>query len=91
MVVTKMKSRNGKEVPNQFIVNTPDCTMFQSYKSVIVKTCFEDGKRKIYLDEKYWNYSKTTSKYRNDFLGETTKETEAKIKSGVYTLADLNA
>ena len=29
-------------------------------------------------------------KYRNQFLGETKKETEAKIKSGEYILTDLN-
>jgi hypothetical protein len=33
----------------------------------------------------------TTGKYRNQFLGETKKDTEAKIKSGEYILADLNS
>jgi len=36
------------------------------------------------------DYSVTTGKYRNQFLGETKKETEAKIKSGEYILTDLN-
>jgi len=45
---------------------------------------------RITLDVNYWDYSKTTSKYRNEFLGESTKETKAKIKSGEYKLADLN-
>ena len=44
----------------------------------------------IELDSTYWNYSNTTSKYRRLFLGEGTKETEAKIKSGEYVLTDLN-
>ena len=44
----------------------------------------------IYLDQKYWNYSNTTGKYRNIFLGETIKDTRAKIKSGEYILTDLN-
>ena len=35
------------------------------------------------------DYSVTTGKYRNQFLGETKKETEAKIKSGEYILTDL--
>ena len=30
----------------------------------------------ITLDEKYWNYSKTTSKYLNQFLGRPAKELE---------------
>ena len=44
----------------------------------------------IYLDRNYWDYSVTTSKYRNLFLGETKRETEKKIKSGEYILTDLN-
>ena len=52
---------------------------FQSYDSVIVKI----HKGKVTLG-RHWNYSKTTSKYRNRFLGETTKETQAKLDSGEY-------
>ena len=47
-------------------------------------------KVKPLLGRKYWNYSVTTSKYRNQFLNETTKETQAKINSGEYKLVDLN-
>jgi len=84
--VKNMISNNGNEMPNQFIINTPKATYFQSYKSIIVK----QTAKKTILDRYYWNYSPTTSKYRNQFLNETTKETEQKIKTGVYTLADLN-
>lgn len=52
---------------------------FLSYDSIIVKI----HKGKVTLG-KHWNYSKTTSKYRNMFLGETTKETQAKLDSGEY-------
>ena len=45
---------------------------------------------KLLLDENAWNYSRTTGKYRNVFLGEGKKETEAKIKSGEYLLVNLN-
>ena len=90
MKIRQIISSNGNPVANQFIINDPEFTAFQSYDSVIVKTCFEDGKRVVYLDEKYWDYSKTTGKYRNQFLGETKKETQAKIDSGEYKLADLN-
>ena len=44
----------------------------------------------IELDANYWNYSKTTSKYRNQFLNMTTKEIENAIKNGLITLTDLN-
>jgi hypothetical protein len=45
---------------------------------------------KTSLDRSKWDYSQTTGKYRNQFLGETKKETEAKIASGEYELIDLN-
>ena len=44
----------------------------------------------IYLDKDRWNYSVTTGKYRNLFLGENRKQTERKIKSGEYILTNLN-
>lgn len=44
----------------------------------------------IYLDERFWNYSSTTGKYRNIFLNEDKKATEKKIKSGEYKLINLN-
>lgn len=91
MKVQNMKSSNGNAVANQFIVFDADATYFQSYGSVIVKTTFEDGERVVYLDERFWDYSKTTGKYRNQFLGETKAETQKKIDSGEYKLADLNA
>lgn len=45
---------------------------------------------KIQLDSQYWDYSKTTGKYRNLFLGEDKKATERKIASGEYELTNLN-
>ena len=46
--------------------------------------------KKVYLDENRWDYSVTTGKYRNIFLGETKKETQKKIDQGIYELTDLN-
>ena len=85
-----MTSSKGNKIANQFIIHTPEATYFQSYQSIIIKTTFEEGKRVVYLDEYYWNYSKTTSKYRNSFLGENSKIVEEKVKNGVYLLTNLN-
>ena len=82
MKVTNFVNEEGRAIENQFIIYTSDATYFQSYRSIIVKTTFEDGQRKVYLDVNYWDYSKTTGKYRNQFLGETIKETRKKIKEG---------
>ena len=98
MKVQNMISSSGRAVPNQFILTDDrDTRYFQSYESIIAKipvnSKFSSDKmyyELIELDEKYWNYSKTTSRYRNQFLGETTKETQAKIDSGEYVLSDLN-
>ena len=84
--VENMTSNNGNKIANQFIIYTKTAKYFQSYDSIIVKKT----NKVTYLDSYYWDYSPTTSKYRNIFLGETTKETEAKIKSGQYKLTNLN-
>jgi len=78
---------SGRAIANQFeIFDRGKAVNFQSYQSIIVKI----SKGKTYLDKNKWNYSNTTSRYRNQFLRETTKETKAKIKSGEYKLVDLN-
>lgn len=94
MRVENMVSSRGNTIPNQFIIDDNEnmITYFQSYKSIIVKQPMDSfrGTRKTELDQRYWNYSKTTSKYRALFLGESTKETQAKIDSGEYVLTNLN-
>lgn len=79
-------AKTGREIPNQFEIRCGDDWYFQSYRTIIVKK----SEGRIYLDEEKWNYSPTTSKYRNIFLGETTAETKKKIESGEYILTDLN-
>ena len=99
MKVQNMRSANFNKVPNQFIIedegrgalgNFIKRQTFQSYDTVIaVKTVWED-KTRIELDRDKWDYSKTTGKYRNLFLGEKKAETQKKIDSGEYQLVDLN-
>jgi len=79
--------RSGKEVTNQFIIETDEGWYFQSYKTVIV---FKSTTGQLWMDEEAWNYSVTTAKYRNQFTGLTTKETEAQIKAGKIILTNLN-
>ena len=91
MKVQNITSNNGNKISNQFIItDDKQNEYFQSYNSMIVKKDYESDQVKIYLDQKYWNYSNTTGKYRNIFLGETITETKKKIKSGEYILTDLN-
>ena len=92
MKVENFINSRGNKVKNQFCVLDNDVIYFQSYNSIIAKKDLRHDRKGKYitLDKNYWNYSRTTSKYRNIFLNETTKETEAKIKNGTYALADLN-
>lgn len=85
---------NAFGVPNQFVIEDGNKTIFQSYNSIIVvienqEVEGSDGHKftcKRVTLGKDWNYSRTTSKYRSKFLNETTKETESKIKSGEYVI-----
>lgn len=86
--VENMTSHNGNKVPNQFIITDKKGNrFFQSYETIIAKI---DCKGKVTLDKEKWDYSATTSKYRNIFLGEDTKETKEKIKNKIYKLRNLN-
>ena len=72
--VRNMKSNSGRSVANQFKIKTDDATYLQSYDSTIAKRMIGV----VYLDKYYWDYSVTTSRYRNMFLGETKKKLKLK-------------
>ena len=78
---------SGNPVANQFVITNNGETFFQSYRSIIAKYG-KDGK--LVLDSYYWDYSRTTAKYRNQFTGLTTDETKKRIKDGTIKLANLN-
>ena len=80
--------RTGNSVANQFeIIDSLGNRFFQSYRSMIAKI---SASGKVFLDKNYWDYSRTTGKYRNQFLNEYTAETRKKIASGEYQLENLN-
>lgn len=82
--VVNVTGSSGREIPNQFIIDGSGYTLFQSYRSPIAM--MKDGKTYLFRN---WDYSRTTGKYRNQFLGETKKETFAKLKSGEYVAVDF--
>jgi hypothetical protein len=91
MKVENMTSNNGNKIANQFIITDDNEEYFQSYKSIIAKKVLMNNQFfMVYLDKKYWDYSVTTSKYRNIFLNESKKETQKKIDNGIYILTNLN-
>lgn len=103
MKVSNMISAAGNPVANQFVISgavviLPDDTytgeLFQSYNSVIALKAYDCNNTgntfRVFLDERFWDYSVTTGRYRNQFLGEGIAETRKKIESGEYTLVNLN-
>ena len=100
MKVENITSSRGNKVANQFVIRDREkgqcgwtTICFQSYDSIIVRKRWKPGYKSwtIELDRNKWDYSKTTGKYRNLFLGETKSETQKKIDSGEYILTDLNS
>ena len=80
--------RSGKPVANQFIIRINRLTIFQSYTSIIAVTKW--NMENILLDEKFHNYSVTTSKYLYQFLNMKRKGIDAMEKVGTLVYTDLN-
>tara|TARA_R110002051_G_scaffold305015_1_gene374689 strand:+ start:218 stop:556 length:339 start_codon:yes stop_codon:yes gene_type:complete len=85
--VMNMTSSSGNKVKNQFLIWTDKGQYFQSYQTVIA---FRDNEGNVTLDRGRWDYSTTTGKYRNSFLGMNKAQTEKAIKAGDIKLEDLN-
>ena len=68
-------------VKNQFVIKDDNATYFQSYNSIIAK--ISNG---VVTLGSNWDYSKTTGRYRNMFLGEDKRETEGRLASGEYKI-----
>ena len=92
--VKNMVNRQGKPVVNQFVITEISDylkrSIFQSYNSIVATKVDDGDTYQIYLDKEYWDYSSTTGRYRNVFLGEDIHETRKKIKYNEYILVDLN-
>ena len=85
--VRQMMSRKWRPVANQFIIRVDGGEYFQSYDSIIA---YRGDNGLVILDINNWDYSRTTGKYRNAFLGEGIEDTRKRIKSGEYLFANLN-
>jgi hypothetical protein len=99
MKVRNLTSNKGRKVPNQFELvgrsaftdfdgnKIPSGDSFQSYDSMIAH---RDCHGTLWLDRNYWDYSVTTSRWRNRFTRLSTEETKKGLKDGSIKLTDLN-
>ena len=69
---------------NQIIVELENQVLFFSHGTLIAKK----ENNKIYLDIRYWNYSKTTLKYLKIFLNTNESAKDIKINNE-YIFVDL--
>lgn len=65
MKVTNMINSRGRKVANQFIITDGNVYTFQSYNSVVAVVDFDNSTITIGYN---WDYSTTTSRYRNQFF-----------------------
>tara|TARA_R110002012_G_scaffold196301_1_gene364725 strand:+ start:812 stop:1111 length:300 start_codon:yes stop_codon:yes gene_type:complete len=99
MSIEKIKSKShgfrnphtNKIVNNHHVINLWNdkkeiLTRFYSYGTCIIQVI----NSKVKLDIHYYNYSRTTSKYRNMYLQLDSKQIAEKIASGEIELANLN-
>lgn len=86
-VRSMMSPRTGNPVANQFIITVDHTQYFQSYNTVIAKKQYGVP---LVLDRNAWDYSRTTSKYRNEFLDMTTSEIKQAIADWSIILDNLN-
>ena len=86
-----MLTSSGKPAKDQFVHYYDDgSSAFVSYGTTIAVRPADYPKSRIQLDKHKWNYSITTARYRNRFLGEATAATRKRIQTGQYELVSLN-
>ena len=93
--VRNIINANGRPTANQFeIVDVDNATFFQSYSTLIAEVRDSDGQ--VYLDEYYWDYSRTTMRHLYNFLrqwgyeGLNSKIVRQFIKDGKFKTTNLN-
>ena len=87
MRISHLFTRRGRNpAVNQVVVHVPAGDAFFSYGTFIAfSPARRDLNNPVVLGPD-WNYSNTTGRYRNQFLGEGLADTRRKIGSGEYRL-----
>jgi hypothetical protein len=75
-----MRTRGRNLTPKQIIIEFDNGSMFKSYDSIIA---IKDNSDTVFLTGA-WNYSRTTGKYRNEFLNCGLDDCRRRLDSGEY-------
>lgn len=80
----KLVHQNSTGSYREYIDN--DARYLKSYAVFVVRK----DRNGVVLDERYWDYSTTTSKHIGQFLGTSMREVRKMIKDGIVSLQNLN-
>lgn len=81
-------NHSGRAVANQYCVIMDDGTRY--FRSYAANICRISPDGAITLDEHYWNYNRTTSKYLRQFLQMTEDQIQNKMVCGEIKMSNLN-
>ena len=85
-MVTNLINERGNATANQFVIFDDNCITFQSYRTKIA--VIANGE--VSINYNMYDYSRTTSKYLNQFLRQNgwdvkgKKDVERLIKNGTF-------
>lgn len=70
-----LSPKTGKAIPNQFVISCKDRAIFQSYETLVAVA--KHDIKTVRVMNKY--YSRTTSKYTNEFLNQYKNYTVIRV------------
>ena len=81
-------NNRGAAIAHHIIITDGHNSILSSYGVNIAQKNGETGN--VIIDKRYYQYSKTTSKYLSAFLNSNSKEIAKNLKDGVYQFGNLN-
>ena len=87
--IEPLRTTRGGVARNHYVIYTEDGKYLSSYGRIVVYIP-NDPSEKTALDKNFYDFSKTTSTYRNIFLKIPSPSVRASIDKGMFLLTNLN-
>lgn len=87
MSIRQLETPRGTPAQNQIVVSVKQWSIFFSYSVPIA--AINGASNWIALDADAWNASRTTARYRNQFLGFNTREARRRIQNNSIQVLNL--